>query len=413
MYAIVDCNNFYASCERLFRPDLKDKPVVVLSNNDGCIIARSNEAKDLGLKMGEPFFKREQFLRDHQVTVFSSNYALYGDLSARVFSIIHECWPEVSMYSIDEAFLALHQLPYEKLAPFCEALITKVYQYTGIPISIGLGKTKTLAKLGSYLTKKIFNQPFFILEDKALLKQIEISNIWGVGRALTHKLNALSIDSAHDLSQQDSTLMRRKFSINLARTIDELNGIDCIDLDESGLRQSIVVSKSFGQKQSEKKVIASALAAYCEVALFKLHKLDLTAQSITVFIEGCPYANRYPYANKMRMRLSYKTEDLLLINQQAQRILDKIYRTGFVYKKVGIILEYLKDKHQEQLSLFNGEDNLVRMEQLKKSMGEINARYGQSGIHLARSISSPEFAMRQDFKSPHYTTSWSALPIVK
>jgi len=257
MYALIDCNNFYASCERLFRPDLVNSPIVVLSNNDGCVIARSNEAKELGIPMGAPYFQIKALTNKHKISVFSSNYTLYGDMSGRVMSIIQEAWPEVEIYSIDEAFVDLTTLPVLQHNDFCIQLQKKILQCTGIPTSIGIGPTKTLAKLANNICKKKLKVPVFnVTHALEWLKEIEISDVWGIGRQWTTKLISQGIYTAHDLAAQDVHLLRKKFSVVMMRTAMELQGIPCAGLEVPKPKQNIISSRSFGEMQSDYEIIA-------------------------------------------------------------------------------------------------------------------------------------------------------------
>lgn len=252
MMALIDCNNFYASCERLFRPDLHNKPIVVLSNNDGCVIARSNEAKALGIKMGDPYFQIKSVIKKHQVVTFSSNYTLYGDLSARVMQVIEATWPEVEIYSIDEAFLDLSALPKDLIDSFCTDLQKKILRFTGIPTSIGIGQTKTLAKCANFIAKRKLKIPVFNLsEQRVWLNQVEVGDVWGVGRQWSKKLNNQGVQSALDLAALNAHWVRKQYNVVLMRTVMELNGIPCGGLEEPKAKQSIVSSKSFGQMQTQ------------------------------------------------------------------------------------------------------------------------------------------------------------------
>jgi DNA polymerase V len=415
MIALIDCNNFYASCERLFRPDLKDQPIIVLSSNDGCVIARSNEAKALGINMGEPFFKIKALCARHQVQVFSSNFCLYGDLSQRVMMTIEQAWPALEIYSIDEAFLDLSSLPEAQIEPFCEHLQKKILKDTGIPTSIGLGLTKTLAKAANYLCKKVFKIPVFYLQEQSLLQQIPIGEVWGIGRQWSKKLSSQGIDTAFDLAQQDVHLLKRQYNVVLMRTALELQGIACGGLDNFKAKQSILSSRSFGQMQSEFDGLAQAISHHCARAVEKMRAQQLVAQSIYVFV----HTNRYrddlaQHCPSIQLHFIHPTDDLRLITQYAKRCLMRIYKSGYYYKKAGICLEGLIAKDQRQLHLFShcSEDSLERSEAWMSVLEEINKKFGRSTLRLAAEGYVKPWAARTGLKSPAYTTRWSEVPRV-
>lgn len=417
MYAIVDCNNFYASCERLFNPSLKNKPIVVLSNNDGCVIARSNEAKALGIKMGEPFFKLKFIIHKYGLKVFSSNYALYGDLSNRVMAVLKESWPETQIYSIDEAFLNLDKLPLDKIIDFSDQLQKKVYKYTGIPVSIGIGKTKTLAKLANRIAKVELKIPvFFLRKNDDYLKEIPVGDVWGVGRQWAVKLNQLGILTAGDLQQSELVFIKNKFSVVLQRTASELNGNNCINIEEGKSKKSIISSKSFGSMQTEQMAIVEALSTYCSRAAEKLREQKSVVGYIRVFL----YSNRFrqdlpQYTNSIGFKLINATDDTRKIIKCARYCLNKIFKTGYKYKKVGVVLENLSAKNLQQFDLFGVESN-SSIESSSKVMGvldAINNRFGQSSLRIASDGNNKKWIMRKEYSSPCYTTRWEDIPKIK
>lgn len=295
MYALIDCNNFYASCERLFRPDLRTKPIVVLSNNDGCVIARSNEAKALKIKMGEPYFKIKALCRQHDIHVFSSNYALYGDLSHRVMTLIDSRWPAIEIYSIDEAFLDLSTLPAHQHHDFCTTLRAYILKSTGIPTSIGIGQTKTLAKIANHICKKELNLPVFnIGEQRDWLQKIDVGDVWGVGRQWTKKLRALGIFTAANLTSLNLNTIKNQFNIVLMRTVMELQGIPCCGFQDTAPSKSIVSSRSFGEMQTQFTPIAQAVSSHVARAYEKLRHQHLLVNRITVFVQGNPHRSDLP-----------------------------------------------------------------------------------------------------------------------
>ncbi len=417
MFAIVDCNNFYASCERLFRPDLKDVPIVVLSNNDGCCIARSSEAKALGIAMGAPYFKIKGLCERYGVHVFSSNYTLYGNISQRVMCTIEETWPHVETYSIDEAFLDLRSL---SSSPdlFCQELQKKILRHTGVPTSIGIGPTKTLAKVANYLCKKIYNTPIFNITSnrEPLLKQISVRDVWGVGRQWEKKLVARGIDTAYDLATTNIHLLKKRFNVVLMRTAMELQGIVCGDLEEIEPKQNIMSSKSFGQMQTQFASIAESVSSHCARAVEKMRRQHLMAQRISVFV----HTNRFrddlaQHAQSMEFQLIHPTDDVRLITQIAKQCLQRIFKAGYFYKKTGVCLHDLIPKDPTQLDLFHqpSDAQLQHTEHLMRVLDQINQKYGRSTLRLAAEGYSKPWAMRAELKSPAYTTRWSDVPQVR
>ncbi len=417
MYALIDCNNFYASCERLFRPDLSDKPIVVLSNNDGCVIARSNEAKALKIKMGEPYFKIKALCQQRHVHVFSSNYALYGDISHRVMSMIESSWPGIEIYSIDEAFLDLSTLPAHRHNDFCVDLQAWILKSTGMPTSIGIGQTKTLAKIANHVCKKELNIPVFnVSEQHDWLQRIDVGDVWGVGRQWTKKLTMLGICTAADLAASNLSSLRSQFNVILMRTAMELQGTRCCNLQDASPNQSIVSSRSFGDMQTAFEPLAQAVSSHVARAYEKLRHQKLQVLRLTVFVRTNPFRRDLPqYDNKIQFKLVQPTDDLRLITRVARRCLFKIYKTGFHYKKVGVYFEGLTSQGQRQLDLFNQptDESLHKKDSLMNVLDGINHKFGRHTIKLAAEGFSKPWAMRADMQSPHYTTQWSDLPVVK
>lgn len=418
MYAIVDANNFYASCERLFQPQLSNTPIVVLSNNDGCVIARSNEAKALGVAMGVPYFEIKQFAKRYKVRVFSSNYAFYGDMSNRIMSILESQWPEVAVYSIDEAFLDLSLLPESKHGEFCWQLQKKVRQCTGIPVSIGIGPTKTLAKLANHVAKKCLKQPVFnITNEMGWLKSIDVADVWGVGRKWSKKLISLGVKSAYDLSEVDHVIFRRKFSVVLERTIMELRGIDCIELDIGASKKQIISSKSFGKMQTSYTPIAQALSNYVARATEKLRKQGSLASTLSVFLRTNPFREDLPYCSKsIGLQLVNPSDDVRVLTSAAKRCLKQIYQEGFHYKKTGVMLSGLVNKSQQQLMLFDNvsDDDQLQNERLMGVLSDINQKFGRYSIHMAAEGvgKKSSWQMRSSHRTQRYTTCWDELPVV-
>lgn len=415
MYALIDCNNFYASCERLFRPDLHHKPIIVLSSNDGCVIARSNEAKRW-IEMGTPYFKIKALCKTHHIHVFSSNFALYGDLSQRVMALVRAQWAETEVYSIDEAFLNLKHLPEHEHDSFCVALQQWILKSTGIPTSIGIGKTKTLAKAANHLCKKVLRVPVFNLHtNPQWLSHIKIDEVWGVGKQSLLKLKHLNIHTANDLATGNAHQLKRLFNLALMRTAMELQGIACHTIDDNKSHHTILSSRSFATMQTDLSSITQALSGHCAVAYEKLRSQKLLANRVHVFI----YTNRFRHDlpqdhNDYGLNLITPTDDLRILTQVATRCLQKLYRPHIQYKKVGIRLEHLIDKKNQQSDLFeqkSTQDNL-KAAQLLDMFDTINKKFGRHTIKLAAEgyhSSQTNSAMC----SPRYTTRWRELPIVK
>ncbi len=388
-----------------------------LSNNDGAIISRSNEAKALGIKMGEPFFRVKNFCKQHNVHVFSSNYTLYGNISSRVMCTIEASWPHLEVYSIDEAFLDLSTMPETRHESFCQELQKKILKHTGIPTSIGIGKTKTLAKVANHLGKKVFKTPVFnIMNQMDLLKNIAIGDVWGIGRQWDKKLVAQGIYTAHDLSAMNPHLLKKQFNVVLMRTAMELSGIACGGLEEDTLKQSIMSSKSFGAMQTEFSALAQAVSSHCARAVEKMRLQRLVVKSMYIFV----HTNRFrqdlaQHFQSIEVRLVNPTDDLRLITKWAKRCLRQIYKSGFYYKKVGVCLQDLISKDQCQLDLFHQpcEEQLQHTEKLMGIFDKINQKYGRSTIRLAAEGYSKPWAMRSELKSPAYTSCWSEVPRVR
>ncbi|QRN03102.1 DUF4113 domain-containing protein [Legionella sp. MW5194] len=417
MYALVDCNNFYASCERVFKPHLIDKPIVILSNNDGCVIARSNEAKALGIPMGAPFFKIRGLCRQQGVHVFSSNFSLYGDMSRRVMSIIEESWQDVAVYSIDEAFLDLKTLPLEDQEPFCRALQKKILQYTGIPVSIGLAQTKTLAKLANYVAKRRLHVPFFNwVGQNHWLSQIEIGEVWGIGRKWHKVLMQQGIYWASDLAALPLQTLKTRFNVVLQRTALELRGIPCIGFEESEERKSILSSRSFGSLQREQGILAQALSAHCARAYEKLRQQHSVAGYLGIFIRTNPFRADLPqYAPSLGVCLPQPTDDLRELTRWAKWCLNRIYRSGFQYNKVGVYLGDLQPQTVRQPDLFDS-TTPCQQQQTRRFLAvydAINQKYGGHMIRLGAQGHTKPWAMRSAMRSPCYTTRWSDLLVVK
>jgi len=418
MFALIDCNSFYASCERVYRPWLDGVPVVVLSNNDGCVIARTREAKRLGIPMGAPYFQWRNQMREWGVVCFSSNYELYGQMSTRVMTILEGMFPRVEVYSIDEAFADLTGLPGDMVELGREAR-ARVLRWTGIPVGVGIGPTKTLAKLANWAAKTWRKSEGVIdLRDPQrrdrLLQITDVSEVWGVGRRLTARLQPLGIKTAWDLAQYDPTSLRQQFSVVLEKTARELRGISCLHLAEAEPpRQMICSSKMFGARVRELPLIREAVAAYVSKAAEKLRAQGSLAGALQVAIRTGMHNHSQPrYANAVNCPLPYPTDDTRVLAAAAVRGLDVIYRPGYAYSKAEVLLMDLRQCGEFTGDLFavtprSGADRLMAV------VDRINAREGRGTVRLGRIPAVPKWAMRREMLSQRYTTRWDELMVVR
>ncbi|MBU1248785.1 MAG: Y-family DNA polymerase [Proteobacteria bacterium] len=417
-YALADCNNFYVSCERVFDPSLKGVPVVVLSNNDGCVIARSPEAKAVGVQMGEPAFKREGFFRRHSVRVFSSNYALYGDMSQRVMSILGESAPRSEIYSIDEAFLDLAGLP-DSTETHCQTLRQKVFRWTGIPISIGVGPTKTLAKIANRIAKKYakFDGVFDLTNHPRMndiLAWLPVADVWGIGRRSVNKLGRHGVKTALDFARLPDDWLKKKMTVTGLMTAMELRGIPCFELELAPpSSKSLLCSRSFGRPVSSRTEMLESVAAYVSRAAEKLRGQGSVASWVKVFILTNPHKMELQYANARAMTLSVGTDHTPTLIKAAHSLLNDIYKPGYNYKKAGVMLAGIEPKATRQLSLLNLPPNTDdRDTTLMTCLDRINDRFGRSTLQYAATGLGRPWSMRQLRKSPRYTTAWHELPRV-
>lgn len=426
--ALIDGNNFYVSCERVFNPHLEKKPLVILSNNDGCIVSRSQEAKDLGIAMGAPFFKAKHLVTQHQLQWLSSNYTLYGDMSARMMSTLAEFSPEQEVYSIDECFLNLSQMmPSNTLTHYGKEIRERVLRYLGLPTCVGIGPSKTLAKLANHIAKK--NRQFdgvFVWanysasEQDAWLKKVDVAEVWGVGRKISHHLQKMHIQTVYDLQQADSEMIRRRFSVVMARTVNELRGISCIamsDIADTERKQQIISSKSFGKPISELSYLQEATASYICRAAEKLRKQHSVCHFVTVFMHTNPFKPEEPqYRNQITIPLSIASSDSRRLVKAALFGLERIYRPAYLYKKVGIILSDLRDEAHHQNDLFTQIDP-IKSQQVMQTMDLLNQRFGSNTISIAGTGAlagnQKHWRMRANHKSQRFTTCWQEIPIAR
>lgn len=410
--ALVDCNNFFVSCERLFQPRLANKPVIVLSNNDGCVVARSDEVKALGVKMGQPAFEIKDLIKRHQIQVFSSNFTLYSDLSNRFSRILETFSDRVENYSVDEAFLPLQP---------SDALMVKntIYQYIGLPVSIGLAKTKTLAKLANDYAKKnkLLTQGIFDLTSPEvqdeILPKMEVGDIWGIGAQWAKKLKTFHIHTAQDLKDADPTWIKRAFNVILLKTVMELNNVPCSDLEvEASKKKTILCSRSFGELQSQYESVRSAMAHHVSSAAFKLRRQQSLCQGVQVFIRTSPFRTQdRQYANEAYVNLPQPTDDTGVLIQHAEKGLKQIFKPGYQYKKAGVMLYDLYDNQAYQLSLFQSSSS--GSTKLMKTLDQINAKFGRGTLVYATEGFETPWKRARAKLSPRFTTHWQELPIVK
>ncbi|EOX4934184.1 translesion error-prone DNA polymerase V subunit UmuC [Vibrio alginolyticus] len=420
VFALVDCNNFYASCEKLFRPDLKDRPVVVLSNNDGCVVARSREAKLLGIKMGVPVFQIKAEMQRHGILAFSSNYALYADLSSRVMRTLEEMAPRVEVYSIDEAFLDLTGIESAiSLVEFGQQVRERIGHWIGITVCVGIAPTKTLAKLANHAAKKYpATQGVVDLTNperqRRLLALVPVDDVWGVGRRLSKRLNALGITTALDLANASPRAIRDQFSVVLERTVRELNGESCIELEEiPPTKKQIVCSRSFGAKVTQFELLREAVCEYATRATEKLRKEQQQAKVMTVFIRTSPFKDNEPqYSNSASGELLIPSCDTRDFIELANHLLKRIWKDGFRYAKAGVMLSDFYDPGMFQPGLFDDVSTRSNSQQLMSVLDTIN-QSGAGKVFFAGQGTKKDWSMKREHLSPAYTTRWDQLPRVK
>lgn len=423
-FALVDANNFYVSCERIFRPDLTGKPVIVLSNNDGCVVARSQEVKDLGVKMGVPLFQIQHIVRQHNITLFSSNFALYADMSARIMSILEEFAPSLEVYSIDEGFMDLTGVCNDDPTAYGHRIKKAVVRATGIPVCVGMGPTKTLTKLANFAAKKwkhtggVLDLSDVVRKEK-LMKIVPVKEVWGIGSKTAEKLNKFGIETVWDLANQPSKKIQTQFNIVVARTVLELNGTSCLELsDITPDKQQIVVSRSFGRRLTEYNEVSSALSEFCSRAGEKLRKQKSVAGTIMIFIRTNPFNQQEPqYQRSASMKLDVATQDTRSIISMANRLLNEIFKEGYGYQKCGVQLSNIKPESSPgQMELFDFMDNDLPTEnrELMKVVDQINKRFPKSISVAATGLGGSEsWKPTADNKSQRYTTDWDELVVVK
>lgn len=412
--ALLDCNNFYASCERVFDASVKKKPVVVLSNNDGCVIARSEEAKQIGVTMGAPLFKVESLLLEHDAEIFSSNYALYGDMSGRVMNLLENFTPEIEVYSIDEAFLSLE--PRKKsLNNLAHSIREKMYKWTGVPVSIGIAETKVLAKIANKRAKKLEETKGILnlyKSDKTpnILKEILVSDIWGIGYRSSLKLRDNNIKTAWELRETDNRFVRRLLTVTGARIALELRGIKCLPFElVQTKKHNITCSRSFGETVNDYQSLKEATLFFLTRACEKLRKHNLAASAVSVFIS----TDRFrpvpaDYSNSATYSSTYPTDSNQELQSWAIKTLERIYKEHYEYRKAGIILSGLVPAENLTKRMFDDE-RFQKQHKLMKAIDEINQKFGKDSVRFASVKTEGNWKMKQTRKSQNYTTNWNEL----
>lgn len=415
--ALLDCNNFYVSCERLFRPDLNHRPVIVLSNNDGCAVSRSNEAKALGIKMGVPLFRIRDLVRQHGVQVFSSNYALYADMSNRVMAILREYSPVQEVYSIDESFLDLSG--FHDIGQRARAMRERVQRDTGIPVCVGIGSSKTLAKLANFVAKRhpksqgVFDfNTLTVRQAESVFSNVPVEEVWGIGRQLTRAFDTIGIQSVQQLRVADIASLRKRFGVVMEKTVRELRGEACIELEEAlPAKQQIINSRSFGQPVTEIEDLQAALAHFVSNAARKLRAQQSCAALMQVFLMTDRFREDQPqYCPSVAVPLPVATASSTTLQGYAVAALASMYQPGYRYKKAGVILSEIHPDTQHQGDMFAGVPDDPA---LMKTLDQINARFGKGTLKLSQDGSCRSWQMRQERKSPEYTTNWAELPVCR
>ena len=414
--ALVDCNSFYVSCERLFNPKIRRKPVVVLSNNDGCIISRSNEAKALGIKMGEPYFKAKDIIVKNNVNVFSSNYSLYGDLSRRVMRTLKRFNSDIEIYSIDEAFIDLSNFSDNEVEKVGKEIRATVLRWTGIPTSIGIAKTKTLSKVANHIAKKTKTGVTSLIGIDNLdpvLEKVDINDVWGVGRQLTKFYQKNGVYNAKQLKNKSNTWIKKCSNVLSSRTAMELRGIPCIEIEKTtSKRKSCVVSRSFGKRVEKFNELKEAVASYCLNASEKLRAENLVAKAITVFIRTSPFQRNFGYySNSKTIDFPIATNNSIETVKNAIFILEQIYKKGHRYQKAGVMFSGLSDENNKE-NLFTSEKD-EKISRLMRSIDKTNYRYGRSTLSIASAGIRKKWFMKRDHSSKIDTADFYCIPKIK
>lgn len=420
IFALVDCNSFYCSCERLFRPDLNERPVGVLSNNDGCFVSRTNELKALGVKMGAPYFQVKEICDKNNVAVFSANFALYTNISDRVMISLSKFAPEVEIYSVDEAFLDLSSFSKWNLDEYAKEIRRSILQNVGIPVSVGIGRTKTLAKVANHIAKKHPKAEgvYSILRHDKLewaLRNTKVEDVWGVGRKSSAKLNALGIKSAMNLRDYKNTNIIQKILTKVGRqTQDELKEISCFPLNlEIEKKKEIMSSRTFGSPVYDLQTLKESVSSFATIACEKLRAQGSVCSKIEVWVRTNPFKDVEQYFAIEASKLQSHTSDTRRVIKESWKLLDKIYRPGFEYKKASIMLSGIIDRSESQMSLLEVGDT-SETEILMQTVDKINRREGHSAVKsLACGLDNSGWKMNQKLRSKRYTVGWTELLKIK
>ncbi|HEX6624050.1 MAG TPA: Y-family DNA polymerase [Pyrinomonadaceae bacterium] len=409
-FALVDCNNFYVSCERVFDPRLIGRPVVVLSNNDGCVVARSNEAKALGIRMGVPLFRIQDLVDYHKVAVLSSNYALYGDMSSRVMAVLHDLAPVVEVYSIDEAFLLL-DLPQAWLQEFARRARERVYRWTGIPVSVGVAPTKTLAKVAGERAKKSPDGVCDLTDRERadeVLASLPVGDVWGVGRQYAKLLRSRGIETAKQLRDSDERWARKAMTVVGARIVHELRGTSCLALEAAPpAKKSVTCSRSFGQPVETPGELKEAVAYYTQSAAERLRRHRLAAGAVTVFVSTNRFSKSEPqYSNSATVEVAFPTDSTQELLAVTLRAAEKMFREGFRFKKAGVILSALVPSSPMTARMY-GDALWQKSRRLMGAIDEINRKFGKDSIRFAAGGMRRVWKTKAERESPRYTTCWS------
>jgi DNA polymerase V len=409
MFALVDCNNFYVSCERVFRPDLNGKPVVVLSNNDGCVISRSNEAKKLGIKMAAPAYQHKQIIEDNNVTVFSSNYVLYGDMSSRVMSILSTYVPDMEMYSIDEAFMDFEGFELYDLDTLGKEIRQRVLKWTGIPTSVGFGTTKALAKVANHIAKKFpenTNGVYVIDSEEKRLKALQwlpIDEVWGIGRRQAPKLVSYGIEKAIDLVKMSDYWVKKNLSVTGVRLKWELEGRRVLELEDVSVRKSIATTRTFEELYTTMPQLKERIASFASSCAEKLRKQHSCCNAVMVFINTNRFREDDPQCNRsIVLKLPYPTNSTIELVKFAHDALQRIFVPGYKYKKAGVVVMDIVTEMPNQLNIF--ENSNPKHKQLMETIDRINRETGNRSIMLAAEDPARRWKMHQEKLSPRYTT---------
>ncbi len=418
MYALVDCNNFYASCERVFQPNLIGKPVVVLSNNDGCVIARSNEAKDLGIPMGAPYFEFKNLFIEKGVHVFSANFALYGDMSNRVMTLLSEYAPEIEIYSVDEAFLKLQGFDHYNLTDYGIEIGKRVKKWTGIPVSIGVAPTKALAKVANRIAKKYPTQTqssYVIDSDEKrikALKWLKIEDVWGIGRQLSKKLQLKHVSTAYDFTLLDDNWVKSNLSIVELRLKLDLQGIPTLGLEESQAKKSIATTRSFEANYTKYEQLKERISTFAVSCAEKLRQQHSRCNALMVFIQTNRHRSELPqYHKSMVVKLPYSTNSAIELSQFAIKALKLIFKEGYAYKKAGVVIMDFTPENDQQIAIF--ENSNPKHIALMKSMDKLNLSIGQQKVRLGSQDAKRVWKMKQENLSNRYTTKLAEIIVVK